>query len=42
VLISGLISGKGGTPPWLWLEAPVELIVCYALLAELERGFAAL
>jgi putative PIN family toxin of toxin-antitoxin system len=39
VLISGLISGKGAPRSllWLWLEGSFELIVCPALLAELER-----
>lgn len=39
MLISGLISGKGVPRSllWLWLEGSFELIVCPALLAELER-----
>jgi putative PIN family toxin of toxin-antitoxin system len=39
VLISGLISAKGAPRSllWLWLEGSFELIVCPALLAELER-----
>lgn len=39
MLISGLISGKGAPRSllWLWLEGSFELIVCPALLAELER-----
>jgi uncharacterized protein len=39
VLISGLISAKGAPRSllWLWLEGAFELIVCPALLAELER-----
>jgi uncharacterized protein len=39
VLISGLISSKGAPRSllWLWLEGSFELIVCPALLAELER-----
>ena len=38
VLISG-ISAKGAPRSllWLWLEGAFELIVCPALLAELER-----
>jgi putative PIN family toxin of toxin-antitoxin system len=37
--MSGLISGKGAPRSllWLWLEGSFELIVCPALLAELER-----
>jgi uncharacterized protein len=40
VLISGLISGKGAPRSlvWLWLEGSFELIVCPALLAEMERS----
>ncbi len=39
MLISGLISGKGAPRSllWLWLEGSFELIVCPALLAELDR-----
>ena len=39
VLISGLISAKGAPRSllWLWLEGSFELIVCPALLAELQR-----
>jgi predicted nucleic acid-binding protein len=39
VLISGLISAKGAPRSllWLWLESAFELIVCPALLADLER-----
>ena len=39
MLISGLISAKGAPRSllWLWLEGSFELIVCLALLAELER-----
>ena len=39
VLISGLISAKGAPRSllWLWLEGSFEVIVCPALLAELER-----
>jgi len=42
VLISGLISAKGAPRSllWLWLEGSFELIVCPALLAELERVLA--
>ena len=39
MLISGLISARGAPRSllWLWLEGSFELIVCPALLAELER-----
>ena len=39
MLISGLISAKGAPRSllWLWLEGSFELIVCPALLAELQR-----
>lgn len=42
MLISGLISAKGAPRSllWLWLEGSFELIVCPALLAELERVLA--
>lgn len=39
MLISGLISGKGAPRDllWLWLEGSYEMVVCPALLAELEQ-----
>ncbi len=39
MLIAALISAKGAPRSllWLWLEGSFELIVCPALLAELEK-----